>query len=102
MGGGTDGRAVAWRRYRTADNPPGKQTQASQGGAKEPSVNAALTLYRRKTKQELVEMQRQIETDPSNRTPRDGRTIYLYTPKARKKLDDIAWAIRYHLDDQIT
>lgn len=63
-------------------------------------MTAALNLYKRKTQAELVEMQRAICADPANHSARDHSTIHLYTPKARKKLADIAWAIRYHLDDK--
>jgi len=42
-------------------------------------------------------MNEQIQRDPRNRV-RDG--IYLYPKNVRKKLDDIAWAITYHLGDR--
>lgn len=63
-------------------------------------MTRAHDLYKRKTQAELLEMQQAITSDPANRTPPEQNSIYLYTPKARKKLEDIAWAIRYHLDDK--
>lgn len=63
-------------------------------------MTAAHDLYKRKTQAELVEMQRAICADPANRTPPEQKSIWIYTPKARKKLEDIAWAIKYHLDDK--
>ena len=62
-------------------------------------MTAALTLYKRKTQAELTAMQQAIRDDPACRMP-PGSGIHIYTPKARKKLQDIAWAIRYHLDDK--
>lgn len=62
-------------------------------------MTAALNLYKRKTMDELTAMQVAIHNDPVSRMP-PGSGIYLYTPKARKKLQDIAWAITYHLSDK--
>lgn len=40
---------------------------------------------------ELVAMRRIVESEPSNRMP--AGSLYLYTPKARRKLDEIDRAI---------
>lgn len=49
-------------------------------------------LARKFTVEQLVARARKLENDPKSHQP-DG--IHLYTPKVRRKLDDIAWAIRY-------
>jgi len=46
-----------------------------------------------KTTEELLALQANIENNPSNRN--DG--VYLYTPKARKKLDAIREQITYNI-----
>lgn len=61
-------------------------------------MTAALNLYKRKSQAELLAMQEAIHVDPACKNLSGG--IHLYTPKARKKLADIAWAISYHLDDK--
>lgn len=48
-----------------------------------------------KTNQELVELMRAIEADPANQMP-PGQ-LYLYTPKARKKLAAIQEQITHNL-----
>lgn len=62
-------------------------------------MTRALDLYKRHSVEELTTMQRAIQDDPTCRNPERG-SIWIYTPKARKKLADIAWAIRYHMDDK--
>lgn len=61
-------------------------------------MSRGLALYKRHSMEELGSMQRAIHADPACRNLSGG--IHLYTPNARKKLEDIAWAIRYHLDDK--
>ena len=65
-------------------------------------MSRAISLYRRYTMAELTAMQKAICDDPANANPghTGGGSIYLYTAKARKKLDDIAWAISYHMADR--
>lgn len=48
------------------------------------------------TMDQLLEKRRAIETDPAN-SNKNPRSIYLYTPAAQRKLDNIAWAITYKL-----
>jgi hypothetical protein len=55
----------------------------------------AAKLYQKYSMDELIRMEKDICNDPKNK--QDG--FYIYTPKARKKLDEIAWAITYHLRD---
>ena len=62
-------------------------------------MTRALNLYRKHSMEQLAAMQQAIHNDPTCRNPEAG-SIYIYTPKARTKLQDIAWAIRYHLDDK--
>ncbi len=40
-----------------------------------------------------------VTSDPKNANPEHaaGRSIYLYTPAARKRLDELAWAVTYKL-----
>jgi hypothetical protein len=58
-------------------------------------------LYRNLTVEQLGELRRQVEADPKSANPMHGKgSIYLYTPAARRKLDAIAWAITYHLEDK--
>ena len=49
-------------------------------------------ILKNKTIAELSMLQQQIVTDPANRNTTPD-SIYLYTPKARKKLNRIAQAI---------
>lgn len=46
--------------------------------------------YYKYSMEELLEMQQKIQDNPKNQK-KGG--FYLYTREARKKLDDIAWAI---------
>lgn len=48
---------------------------------------------RKLSTEELHALRERIQGDPANRTPPGSPSIYLYTPKARKKLDLIARAI---------
>lgn len=48
-----------------------------------------------KTTEELLEMQKAIESDPDNKAARVG--LYLYTPTAIKKLDEIARQITHNM-----
>ncbi len=48
----------------------------------------------------LQAMRVAVEQDPANRAAPGG--LYLYTPKARKRLEAIAWAIFYHMKDTQT
>lgn len=48
-----------------------------------------------KTTEELLEMQRAIEADPANKS--DGQGLYLYTPKAIKKLGEITRQITHNM-----
>lgn len=61
------------------------------------AVTAALRLYKRHGKAELLKMQEAIHADPECKAPRGG--IFLYNDKAMKKLGDIAAAITMHMDD---
>lgn len=62
-------------------------------------MTRAHDLYKRRTIEELLAKGEAVRADPANKNPQAG-SIYLYTPKARKLLDDIAWAIKYHMDDK--
>jgi len=47
----------------------------------------------------LVELRAFIVENPANANPEHaaGRSIYLYTPSARRKLDALAWAVTHKL-----
>lgn len=62
-------------------------------------MSRALALYKKHSLEELAAMREAVVTDPANRNTQPG-SIYLFSPKARKKLDELAWAVRYHLDDK--
>ena len=50
------------------------------------------------TFEQLNELRKKIENDPQSQNPDYSKgSIYLYSPKARKKLDNIAWAVTYKL-----
>lgn len=51
-----------------------------------------------KTNQELLAERAAIEADQANRMPPGG--LYIYTPKARKKLDAITRAITANMAEQ--
>ena len=63
-------------------------------------MSRAVDLFERYTMRELAEMSQAIMDDPANENPAhaNGTSILIYTRKAQRKLDDIAWAITYHLD----
>ena len=44
-----------------------------------------------KSYEELDELRLSIENDPANKAT--GKTWYLHKPEARKKLEDLAWAV---------
>ena len=54
--------------------------------------------YNDKTNDELLALSRQIEQDPVNRMP--AGCLYLYTPKAIRKLDQIARAITNNMAEK--
>jgi len=61
-------------------------------------------MYQNLTLEELTELTNQVQDDPKNQTPKDekGRpvdTIYIYTASARRRLENISWAITYKLHD---
>lgn len=56
----------------------------------------AIKLYHKYSIEELTKMMETIKNNPENQLI--GQ-FYLYTEKARKKLDVISWAITYHLKD---
>ncbi|WP_431276244.1 hypothetical protein ACQ858_08315 [Variovorax ureilyticus] len=53
-------------------------------------------LYKRHTVGELIAKQQAVRADPASKNTRPG--IHIYTPKARRLLDDLAWAVRYHTE----
>ena len=57
----------------------------------------AAKLYRKHTMTELLAMQEEIVNDPSNKA---AGGIFKYTSAAMKKLDELAWAITYHLREK--
>lgn len=54
-------------------------------------------LYQRHDLAALQALRVAVEQDPANREAPGG--LHLYTPKARKRLEAIAWAIYYHMKD---
>jgi hypothetical protein len=55
------------------------------------------------TMEELVELQQQVQNDPANKHPtrqRGGDTIWLYKKEAQRKLDAIAWAVTYKIEEK--
>jgi len=54
----------------------------------------ALRLHEKHSKDELVQMQRDVLADPQNRNPSGG--VYVLTPKAAKLHEDLGWAIYWH------
>lgn len=60
-------------------------------------MSRALDLYKKHSLEELAAMREEVTRDPANKNTQPG-SIYLFSPKARKLLDDLAWAVRYHLD----
>jgi hypothetical protein len=57
------------------------------------NIMDAVKLYNKYTIEELGKMEDEIRSKPENR--QDG--FYIYTKKARKNLDAVAWAITYHI-----
>lgn len=57
----------------------------------------AVELYRRHSPDELVRMAEEIRRNPANR---QHGGLYHFTPAARRKLNEIRWAIYFHLQDR--
>lgn len=58
-------------------------------------MTTATRLFQKYTQAELLEQQERICADPANRNP-PGTSLFIHTPKARKKLDAIREAIAAH------
>ena len=63
-------------------------------------MNMAYVLYKKHTVDELLQMDKDIRSNPSNHLQSSPTNIYLYTKSAREKLANIAWAITYHMIDK--
>jgi hypothetical protein len=52
---------------------------------------------------ELEQLRQELITDPANQNPQGrangGKSIYLYTPETHKKLDKLARAVQFVLDE---
>ncbi len=59
---------------------------------------SAAKLYQKHSQAELLALQKKIEEDPANHLP--AGSIFRLTSTARKKLDQIAQAITFHLADK--
>jgi hypothetical protein len=48
---------------------------------------------------DLARLRRSVEDDPASANPDHaaGRSVFLYTPAARRKLDALAWAVTHRL-----
>jgi len=51
-----------------------------------------------KSFEELNAIREVIENDPANLMSKDSGSWYIYKPNARKKLEDISWAVTYKLE----
>lgn len=62
----------------------------------------AVKLYQKYSIEELQKMDQAIRDDPKNHNPEHlvGKSIWIYTKQARKKMDAIGWAITWHLRDR--
>lgn len=60
------------------------------------SESRAMRLCRKHTLDELQAMKTDVKSDPRNRS---GAGLFLYTPKARKLMDDIGWAIYWKMEE---
>ncbi len=58
---------------------------------------SALSLYKKRTQQELITLDAATSADPCNQAPAGG--IFRHTSKARKLLEEIAQAITWHMED---
>lgn len=54
------------------------------------------------TMDELTALAERLKADPDNANPlhASGKSIYLYTKATHRRLDAIAWAITYKLQEQ--
>lgn len=59
---------------------------------------SAISLYKNHSKQELLDMDSRVMADPASKNPAGG--VFLYTPKVRTLLANIAQAITWHMEDQ--
>jgi hypothetical protein len=62
-------------------------------------MTRAYDLFKRHSVDELISKQQAVRADPASKNTQPGG-IHIYTPKARKLLEDIAWAVRYHMEDK--
>jgi hypothetical protein len=58
---------------------------------------SALSLYKKHSQSELIALDQAISDDPVNFAPAGG--IFRFTPKAQKRMSDIAQAISFHMAD---
>lgn len=59
---------------------------------------SAVKLYTKYSQEDLVRLMEDIQSRPENHMP--AGSVYLYTPNARKKLENITRAITWHLADK--
>lgn len=59
----------------------------------------AVDYYNKYTREELKQLMESIRADPANRNP-DKNSVWIYTRKVHKKLDDIVRAIQWHVEEE--
>jgi hypothetical protein len=52
------------------------------------------------TMEELVKLDAEVKARPENQVPPSKNSIWLYTSSARKKIDNISWAITIKLAEK--
>lgn len=61
-------------------------------------MTQAYRLYQRYTAKQLIDMRQHLIDDPANAYV-GPKSIYLYTDKTYKTIEQIVWAITYHGQD---
>ena len=75
---------------------PGIATSRGSGVTHSACSAALIRRYSKLAMDELQAARLSIEADPENRNP-NRSSIYIYKPRARSKLEAIAWAITHRL-----
>lgn len=60
-------------------------------------MTRAYDLYKKYTVDQLVQMGQKLRDDPDNKI--GARSPWIYNRKTMRKMDEISWAITYHIKD---
>ena len=65
---------------------------------KKKAKSRATRYYEKYSLKELEKIMQEVTDNPANKNP-EKNSIYIHSKNARKRMDDISWAITWHLRD---